>query len=133
MLRISLQFFAHKKGVGSTKNGRDSESKRLGVKKADGQAVVAAAGRTQKGQRLREIGKKSKKSVPLRALRRQTLFLLLVKRSRVLRRPVFFLPGAAAGFCRTAGAGRVCDSKSPLISEERKLLLRRSCGHRYVY
>ncbi|MBE6631080.1 MAG: 50S ribosomal protein L27 [Ruminococcaceae bacterium] len=41
MIRISLQFFAHKKGVGSTKNGRDSESKRLGVKKADGQAVVA--------------------------------------------------------------------------------------------
>ena len=41
MLRISLQFFAHKKGVGSTKNGRDSESKRLGVKKADGASVVA--------------------------------------------------------------------------------------------
>ena len=41
MLRISLQFFAHKKGVGSTKNGRDSESKRLGVKKADGQTVIA--------------------------------------------------------------------------------------------
>lgn len=41
MIRISLQFFAHKKGVGSTKNGRDSESKRLGVKKADGQSVVA--------------------------------------------------------------------------------------------
>ena len=41
MIRIGLQFFAHKKGVGSTKNGRDSESKRLGVKKADGQAVVA--------------------------------------------------------------------------------------------
>ena len=41
MLRISLQFFAHKKGVGSTKNGRDSESKRLGVKKADGQSVLA--------------------------------------------------------------------------------------------
>jgi large subunit ribosomal protein L27 len=41
MLRLSLQFFAHKKGVGSTKNGRDSESKRLGVKKADGQHVVA--------------------------------------------------------------------------------------------
>ena len=40
MLRISLQFFAHKKGVGSTKNGRDSESKRLGVKKADGQHVI---------------------------------------------------------------------------------------------
>ncbi len=41
MLRISFQFFAHKKGVGSTKNGRDSESKRLGVKKADGAHVVA--------------------------------------------------------------------------------------------
>ena len=41
MLRISLQFFAHKKGVGSTKNGRDSEAKRLGVKKSDGQSVVA--------------------------------------------------------------------------------------------
>ena len=41
MLRLSLQFFAHKKGVGSTKNGRDSESKRLGVKRGDGQAVLA--------------------------------------------------------------------------------------------
>lgn len=41
MLRLSLQFFAHKKGVGSTKNGRDSESKRLGVKRADGQHVLA--------------------------------------------------------------------------------------------
>lgn len=41
MLKISLQFFAHKKGVGSTKNGRDSESKRLGVKRADGQHVPA--------------------------------------------------------------------------------------------
>ena len=43
MLRISLQFFAHKKGVGSTKNGRDSESKRLGVKRADGQTVSAGS------------------------------------------------------------------------------------------
>lgn len=41
MLRIGLQFFAHKKGVGSTKNGRDSEAKRLGVKKSDGQNVLA--------------------------------------------------------------------------------------------
>lgn len=41
MLNLSMQFFAHKKGVGSTKNGRDSESKRLGVKRADGQAVLA--------------------------------------------------------------------------------------------
>ena len=41
MLRLSMQFFAHKKGVGSSKNGRDSESKRLGAKKADGQYVLA--------------------------------------------------------------------------------------------
>ena len=41
MINLGLQFFAHKKGVGSTKNGRDSESKRLGVKRADGQFVLA--------------------------------------------------------------------------------------------
>ncbi|MGI6264947.1 MAG: 50S ribosomal protein L27 [Acutalibacteraceae bacterium] len=41
MLKINIQLFAHKKGVGSTKNGRDSESKRLGVKRADGQYVLA--------------------------------------------------------------------------------------------
>lgn len=41
LLKLNLQLFAHKKGVGSSKNGRDSESKRLGVKKADGQHVVA--------------------------------------------------------------------------------------------
>ena len=41
MLQISLQFFAHKKGVGSTKNGRDSKAKRLGAKRADGQFVLA--------------------------------------------------------------------------------------------
>ena len=41
MIRIGLQFFAHKKGGGSTKNGRDSESKRLGPKRADGQFVNA--------------------------------------------------------------------------------------------
>ena len=41
MIRLDLQFFAHKKGVGSTKNGRDSHSKRLGAKRADGQLVLA--------------------------------------------------------------------------------------------
>ena len=41
MLRVNLQLFAHKKGLGSSKNGRDSESKRLGVKRADGQTVQA--------------------------------------------------------------------------------------------
>ncbi len=41
MLKINIQLFAHKKGMGSTKNGRDSESKRLGLKRADGQFVLA--------------------------------------------------------------------------------------------
>ena len=41
MLKVNIQLFAHKKGMGSTKNGRDSESKRLGVKRADGQHVLA--------------------------------------------------------------------------------------------
>ena len=53
MLKMNLQFFAHKKGVGSTKNGRDSESKRLGPKRADGQ--FAKAGNilyTQRGTKI---------------------------------------------------------------------------------
>jgi ribosomal protein L27 len=41
MLRLNLQLFAHKKGMGSSKNGRDSHSKRLGAKRADGQFVKA--------------------------------------------------------------------------------------------
>lgn len=41
MLLINLQLLAHKKGGGSTKNGRDSESKRLGTKRGDGQYVLA--------------------------------------------------------------------------------------------
>lgn len=43
MLKLNLQLFASKKGVGSTKNGRDSQSKRLGTKRADGQAVSAGS------------------------------------------------------------------------------------------
>jgi len=43
MLKLNLQLFASKKGVGSTKNGRDSRSKRLGAKRADGQAVTAGS------------------------------------------------------------------------------------------
>lgn len=41
MILVSLQLLAHKKGGGSTKNGRDSESKRLGTKRGDGQFVLA--------------------------------------------------------------------------------------------
>ncbi|QHS22897.1 50S ribosomal protein L27 [Virgibacillus sp. MSP4-1] len=43
MLRLDLQFFSQKKGQGSTKNGRDSESKRLGTKRADGQVVTGGS------------------------------------------------------------------------------------------
>ena len=43
MLKLQLQFFASKKGAGSTKNGRDSESKRLGAKKGDGQFATAGS------------------------------------------------------------------------------------------
>jgi len=41
MYKIDLQLFAHKKGVGSSRNGRDSQSQRLGVKRSDGQFVLA--------------------------------------------------------------------------------------------
>ena len=41
MFKLNLQLFASKKGVGSSKNGRDSASKRLGVKRGDGQFVLA--------------------------------------------------------------------------------------------
>lgn len=43
MLHLGLQFFASKKGAGSTKNGRDSHSKRLGAKRADGQFVTGGS------------------------------------------------------------------------------------------
>ena len=60
MLKINIQLFAHKKGVGSTKNGRDSESKRLGVKRADGSyikfdenaAVIIKDDKTPRGTRI---------------------------------------------------------------------------------
>ncbi len=41
MFKMNLQLFAHKKGVGSSRNGRDSHSQRLGTKRADGQSVLA--------------------------------------------------------------------------------------------
>ena len=43
MMKMNLQLFAHKKGMGSTRNGRDSESKRLGPKRADGQFAQGGA------------------------------------------------------------------------------------------
>ncbi len=43
LMTMNLQLFAHKKGGGSTANGRDSESKRLGAKRADGQTVTGGS------------------------------------------------------------------------------------------
>ena len=43
MMKFNLQFFAHKKGVGSTKNGRDSAGRRLGAKASDGEKVTAGS------------------------------------------------------------------------------------------
>ena len=41
MIKMNLQLFAHKKGMGSSRNGRDSHAQRLGTKRADGQFVLA--------------------------------------------------------------------------------------------
>ena len=41
LMKLNIQLFAHKKGMGSTRNGRDSEAKRLGTKRSDGQEVLA--------------------------------------------------------------------------------------------
>ena len=43
MLKLNLQLFAHKKGGGSTSNGRDSRAKRLGAKAADGQTITGGS------------------------------------------------------------------------------------------
>lgn len=43
LIRLNIQLFAHKKGQGSTKNGRDSESKRLGAKASDGEYVTGGS------------------------------------------------------------------------------------------
>jgi large subunit ribosomal protein L27 len=80
MLRLDLQFFAHKKGGGSTKNGRDSKSKRLGAKRADGQVVLAGnILYTQRGTKIHpgnNVGRASN----------DTLFALVNGRVRYERR-----------------------------------------------
>ena len=43
LMQLNIQLFAHKKGQGSTKNGRDSESKRLGCKASDGEYVTGGS------------------------------------------------------------------------------------------
>ena len=43
MMTLNIQLFAHKKGQGSTKNGRDSEGRRLGAKAADGELITGGS------------------------------------------------------------------------------------------
>ncbi|MFV0441801.1 MAG: 50S ribosomal protein L27 [Lachnospirales bacterium] len=80
MLKLNLQFFAHKKAAGSSKNGRDSKSKRLGAKRADGQVVRAGnILYTQKGTKIHpgnNVGKGSN----------DTLFALVEGRVRYERK-----------------------------------------------
>lgn len=57
MIKMNLQLFASKKGVGSSKNGRDSKAKRLGTKRGDGQFVLA--GNILVRQRGTKIDRKS--------------------------------------------------------------------------
>ena len=67
---IRIQLFAHKKGGGSSRNGRDSESKRLGVKRGDGQAVLAG------NILVRQRGTKTKAGTNVGVGRDHTLFAL---------------------------------------------------------
>lgn len=69
-MRINLQLFASKKGVGSTKNGRDSIAKRLGVKRHDGQYVTAGS------ILVRQRGTKIKPGVNVGIGKDDTLFAL---------------------------------------------------------
>ena len=71
MIKLDLQFFASKKGVGSSKNGRDSISKRLGVKKGDGQKVLAG------NILIRQRGTKVHPGVNVKKGRDDTLFSLI--------------------------------------------------------
>ena len=68
---INIQLFAHKKGVGSSRNGRDSEAKRLGVKRADGQFVKAG------NILVRQRGTKFHPGMNVRIGKDDTLFALV--------------------------------------------------------
>ncbi|MGI6522315.1 MAG: 50S ribosomal protein L27 [Christensenellales bacterium] len=68
---MDIQLFAHKKGMGSTRNGRDSEAKRLGPKKSDGQFVLAG------NILVRQRGTKVRPGVNVGKGKDDTLFALI--------------------------------------------------------
>lgn len=75
MFRLNLQFFAHHKGGGSTKNGRDSNAKRLGAKRADGQYVLAGnILYTQRGTKIHPRRKRWPRAVTIHC----SLWLMVV-------------------------------------------------------
>ena len=76
---------AHKKGMGSTKNGRDSEAKRLGVKKGDGQHVLAG------NILVRQRGTKIHPGINVGKGSDDTLFALINVRARQRNRFLFMI------------------------------------------
>jgi large subunit ribosomal protein L27 len=83
MFKLDLQLFAHKKGVGSSRNGRDSESKRLGVKRHDGQTVTAGS------ILVRQRGTKIKPGINVGLGKDDTLFALVPGRVAYERKGKF--------------------------------------------
>jgi large subunit ribosomal protein L27 len=83
MFKLDLQLFAHKKGVGSSRNGRDSESKRLGVKRHDGQVVTAGS------ILVRQRGTKIKAGINVGIGKDDTLFALVPGRVSYERKGKF--------------------------------------------
>ncbi|HBS59381.1 MAG TPA: 50S ribosomal protein L27 [Firmicutes bacterium] len=83
MFKLDLQLFAHKKGVGSSRNGRDSEAKRLGVKQHDGQSVKAGS------ILVRQRGTKIKPGINVGLGKDDTLFALVAGRVAYERKGKF--------------------------------------------
>ena len=83
MFTLDLQLFAHKKGVGSSRNGRDSEAKRLGVKQHDGQSVKAGS------ILVRQRGTKIKPGINVGLGKDDTLFALVAGRVAYERKGKF--------------------------------------------
>ena len=93
MLYIGLQFFAHKKGMGSTKNGRDSESKRLGPKRADGQFVLAGNILVrQRGTHIHTPARTWASAPTIPSLPRLTVLSVSSVWARIVSRFLFILP-----------------------------------------
>lgn len=121
MLKINIQLFAHKKGMGSTKNGRDSESKRLGVKRADGQFVLAGNILVkQRGTHIHpgtNVGKGSDDTLLLRL----TVPLSLRDSAKTAKRSVFTRLSSKQAFTEKAGFPAFFVDQYPVKSARRRI------------